>query len=375
MSEKEKLIKYFEDGSIITAILKISTINNRRSFLEVFPIENGVEILSNPLNQEKTLIMLWKNEKTIKILTDDDETIELAKQKRMEQQMPVGTIIHINCEVLGTNEAGVGVDCLHLEKIINILNEKTKWEFRYESRDSTFTIIINIESLDEKVINEQIDLVQHFIDLLAFYQNLGIFIFNVGKCGSPKKPVPTIMMGRKFYRFQVPSEDIITKISDNYMSNGKKELYIAAQGLNISYVEKALSNRVSVLWATVETIFGNKKEHLLSNEEIKVLIESIDELDILKSENDKYRLQKLKEIIHDPGVLSLKTRNEIIASSIAEELDLDYNNTFQKIRFVSKVRGKNLHKLRMDRLDELKDAEQYLQKILRAFIEKELKAL
>jgi hypothetical protein len=234
-----------------------------------------------------------------------------------------------------------------------------------------FTIEIEIESVDLQVINEQIEIIQHFTDLLAYHQNIGIFIREIKKVLIPKiGPVLTVWPIKK--RLEKPHNELISKIADYSAYSGKKELFDAVHGLNLSYVENCLPNRVSMLWATIETLFGNKPEHLLKVEEIEILIKCIDQLDIWKSDNDKMRLARLKERIKDKTVLSLKTRNELIASSISDELDLDYTKTFKKIQFASKIRGKNLHGLRLEEQRELIDVEEYLQGILKAFIKKKL---
>ncbi len=83
--EKNKLIEYLEKGYLINGPVKqISIIMDRESFLEVFSIEK--DILENPLNQEKTLIMLRKDNDTTEIVTNDEETIKMAKQKQKEQE-------------------------------------------------------------------------------------------------------------------------------------------------------------------------------------------------------------------------------------------------------------------------------------------------
>lgn len=82
---KNKLIEYLEQGYLIIGPIKqISIITDRDNFLKVFPIDKN--ILENPLYQEKTLIMLRKVNDTIEIVTDDEETIKLAKQKQKEQE-------------------------------------------------------------------------------------------------------------------------------------------------------------------------------------------------------------------------------------------------------------------------------------------------
>lgn len=128
-----------------------------------------------------------------------------------------------------------------------------------------------------------------------------------------------------------------------------------------------------MLWATIETLFlRTKPEHLLKSQEIEILIKSIDQLDILKSENDKWRLEKLKERIKDSTILSLKNRNERIAFSIAHELNRNYDETLKKVKIASQTRGKYLHDLRRDELPELRNTEEYLQEILIEYIKKEL---
>ena len=357
MYKKNNLIEYFENGYLINGpVIKISEIAD-------------LKLLVKASDQEKTLIMLWKDGNTIKIITDDEETIKLAKQKREDQDTPIGTSIHAICEISGTNVAGEGT--FDFESFIHALNENSNWKFESYGSDSMFTINIKIESLDAQVINQQIEVVQHFVDLLASYQDIGILIHSIQNCIIPKTG-PFFMEGVIQTRLEKPSKELISKIADGYACSGRKELHDAAYGLNRSYVENYLPNRISMLWATIETLFGNKPEHLLKVEEIEELIECIDQLDIWKSESDKERLKRLKERIKDPTILSLKSRNERIASSISNELDRDYNETLRMIISVSKIRGKYLHQLRRDEQLELRNTEKYLQGVLKTYIKKEM---
>lgn len=367
MREKDKLIEYFEKGYFINGpVLEASKVFDTN--LPKYAPFKG-----------KTLILLRKGEDTIEIATDNEETIKLAIQKLEDQNTPIGTLVKVACEVLGTNT--VGVKNFDLESFVQNLNDNSKWDFELNESnsgfsDSIFIITIRIESIDTQVIDEQIGTVQHFIDFLAFFQDIGIIIHSIEKCPIPKEKQPILLrVGPTYKRLEKLPKDVISKISDNLACSGKKELFSVVNGLNRSYVENYLPNRVSVLWATVETLFGNKAEHLLKNNEIKVLINCIEQLDIWKSENDKERLEKLKIRIKDPNVLSLKNRNERIASSISDELNVDYNETLKMIQFVTKVRGKYLHELRKDEQIELRNAEEYLQNILKSYIKKTVNSL
>lgn len=364
MQEKDKLIEYFEKGYLINGpIMKIS---------EIF----DTNLPKYAPYKEKTLIMLIKSNAaiegndTIKIVTDNEETIKLAKQKKEDQDTPVGTLIYAICEITGTNVAGEGV--FDFESFIHDLNENCEWEFKFYNtidcgKNLVFQIEVRSESLDSQIINKQIEVMLHFIDLLAFYEDIGIIIRSIEKYFIPKVG-PLLMAGVSNKRLGKPSKELISKIVNCCVHSNNRELYNAASGLNRSYVENYLPNRVSMLWATTETLFGTKSEHLLKDEEIEVLIECINQLDIWKSENDKKRLEKLKERIKDPNVLSSKNRNERIASSISDELNHDYNETLKMIKFVSKIRGKYLHELRKDEQIELRKAEEYLQRILKEYI-------
>lgn len=181
--------------------------------------------------------------------------------------------------------------------------------------------------------------------------------------------------GRINYAFQELSEELISKIADNYINKGQDKLYAAIHGFNLSYIDKSLANKLSVLWATVETLFGDQKAYLFSNEELEDLFGKIESLDFFKSDNNQWRLTRLKGILRNKMDFKNKTRNELIASSISKELNLDYNETYNKIRDITIVRGKNLHELRMDERQELQDAIEYLQRMIRTYIEKNLDIL
>lgn len=199
MDEKDKLIEYLNNGYLINGpILKISTITPHKRFLSVFPIENGAKILGNALNQEKTLIMLRKGKDTTEIVTNDEETIKIAKQKRNDQDTPIGTLINVVCELLGTNLARV--KNFDLESFVHTLNENTKWDFKLNDSNSILTISIRIESMDTKIIDEHVEELQNFVDLLSAFQNIGILIHNVGKYSIPKEPSPILMQSGPIYR-------------------------------------------------------------------------------------------------------------------------------------------------------------------------------
>jgi hypothetical protein len=370
MYEKNRLLEYLGKGySINGPILKISAIKDRNNFLEVFPIDNGINVLENPLNQKKTLIMLRNEINTTEIITDDEETIEFAIKKQSEPY--IITEIHVVCEVLGTDIAEVGI--FDLENFVHALNENSNWEFNLgDNIDSMFTITIRIESLNPQLIEDAIEKTQKFIDLLAISENVGILIHDISSCKTKKEPEPiAVKIGKPKRRLEKPSKELISKIAYYSTSCDKNDLYIAAHGLNLSYIENCLPNRVSMLWATVETLFKTKPEHLLDKEEIKMLIKHIDQLDFLKSEDDKWRLEKLKEGIKNPNLFSLKNRNERIALFISNELDLDYDETLRNIKLATSIRGKYLHELR-DEWSEIRKTEKYLQGILKAYIHKKL---
>jgi hypothetical protein len=370
MYEKNKLVEYLEKGYLINGpILKISTIQDKENFLEVFPIDNGIDVLKNPLNQEKNLIMLRNGNNTTEIITNHKGTIELAVQKQKEPF--IITEIHAVCEILGTDIAEVGT--FDFENFVHALNENSNWEFILgDHSDSIFTVKVRIESLDPQLIDEFTEKIQKFIDLLAISQNVGILIHDITNCKTKKEPEPIlVVIGKPKRRLGKPSKKLISKIAYYSTSYDKNELHIAAHGLNLSYIENCLPNRVSMLWATVETLFKTKPEHLLNKEEMKILIKGIDQLDLLKSEDDKWRLKKLKEGIKNPNLFSLKNRNERIALFISNELDLDYNETLKNIKLATSIRGKHLHELR-DEWSEIRNTEKYLQGILRAYIYKKL---
>jgi hypothetical protein len=355
MREVDKLIKYLESDHSIKSVMNISEMIDKK-------------LPQDEQNQQKALIMLSKDENISMFYAEDEETIRFAKQKIEDQDKPIGTLIFVVCEISGTS--AVGERIRELESFIRTLNENSDWKFESKGSDMVFTISVRIESVDTQIIDEKTEIIQHFIDLLAFYKNIGIVIHSIQKQFVRKDGLLT-MYGITQRALDGVSKEFISRVY-SYVCLGNKEVYDAAHGLNRSYVENNLPNRISTLWATIETLFTSKTEHLLNNDEIEVIINCIDQLDIWKSEQDKIRLKKLKERIKDPNVLSLKNRNERIASSISYELDRDYNETLKMIKFVSKIRGKYLHELRKDEQIELRNTEEYLQEILKAYINKNL---
>ncbi|HOB58892.1 MAG TPA: hypothetical protein PKZ57_02295 [Methanoregulaceae archaeon] len=367
MIDKEQLIEYFNQNYLIIGpILEISKISDRENFCQVFPVE--ISRLENFSNQDKTLIMLRRGKDTIVIISQDDETIELARQKLKDQEIIVGIQITVFCEVSGTDIVDLGI--FDLESFVASLNEVSDWAFKSNNSDSTFDLCAKIEGYNDQAIMDIIESIRRFLDLLAVSQDIGILVHKIVTSPITKDNRPILTFGRQYRRIKKPSAESLLKIKQ-VLNSKEEELFIAANGLNHSYVEKCLPSRLSMLWATVETLFKMKPKHLLEENEVTSILILIDQSGILGSAEDKWRLEKLKNGIKDSNLFSYKNRNERIAQAISEELNLDFNETLSHIKRISFIRGKHLHDLTAD-WDEIRGAEKYLQELLKMYAKKKI---
>ncbi len=108
MSHRDKIIKYIRNGySVIKIFDKISDINVKGGgdFYAVFPIDK--EIIESPKNRNKSLIFFGKGGENKVIVTSDKKTIEIARRKQEDQNTRVGTQIHIDCNIIGTDSCNI----------------------------------------------------------------------------------------------------------------------------------------------------------------------------------------------------------------------------------------------------------------------------
>lgn len=133
-----------------------------------------------------------------------------------------------------------------------------------------------------------------------------------------------------------------------------------------------MPSRLSMLWATAEELFGGKPQPLLSKEEIKTLIEAVDQIKSIKQDKKKY--ERVKRVIEDPQFISEKSRNEMMASNIAQYLSIQEDEALIKVKKASIVRGKNVHQIRRD-WREIKESEDFLRNAIISFINKKTREL
>lgn len=331
------------------------------------PIVKVSKIFPGRPNGDKTVIMLRKDDEKETIYTDDEDTILFAKQVDEEQDTPIGMFIDAFCEVLGTNR--YNKSNFGLEVFVEYLNKNTEWEVKAREKDPVFTICANINSVDETRINEECDKIRSFVDILAVSLNIGIFVYGIEKTPIPKKggPVATFSPIVRI-RLGEPSADLISKISRNFSSDNQ-DLYIAANALNMSYIENWWPNRLSVLWGAIERIFSKDQAHIFTKEERTAIIKAVSSLPIFELEGNKNKLIEFKNCFGRCRI----SRNKLIATSISEELGLDEAEVYDKIKYVTDIRGEYVHSHKfMAEWEGIGEAEKYLQEILSSYISKNM---
>ena len=127
-----------------------------------------------------------------------------------------------------------------------------------------------------------------------------------------------------------------------------------------------------MLWATAEELFGGKPRPLLSDDEIRSLLTAVDQIESIKEDKRKY--DRITTILKDPQYISEKSRNEMIAESIAKYLPLPKEDIVREVKQASSIRGKNVHQIRKD-WSEIKESEKFLRSAIIAFLNSKTKEL
>ena len=226
----------------------------------------------------------------------------------------------------------------------------------------TFEAIKRIDTTNRADAVDELDKLKHLFDSLAYIYHVGFFIQHhdisyitrlgiISHWGSEERMLQT-MTREEFEAI----EALLTS----------PRAIVAVQGLNQSYIENLGASRLSMLWSATEDVFSSKPEHLLTEDEIIYLLMAADKIEGLNK--DIHRLNMLKEILHNPDRLPLKSRNLRIAEAIAPLMDISIEVAYSEVQKASKIRGKSVHGLSNNDTQKMKESETFLQKALITYI-------
>ena len=353
MDDYAKLERLLADGySVIGRVFHLSKLTRESiaNFVSVFSIQLAPEILLDPSNKTKSLVML-RHPSTghrAEILTWDERTISRANEQLRYQQEPIGTLIRARCAALGGRTSRQRI--FHLDRLVASLKGLWDWDFKLGDTVGTFEVVIRLKSTDTGAIEETIDKLQRLLDCLAISQQVGFHLQHCSVVAIPRLE-PSVSIGPEEMMLSpvTPEEihDIVAAISSS-------EAVIAAEGLNQAYIENCMPSRLSRLWAAVEDVFGGKPKPLLNEEEVKQLIAQARGIESLR--NDSGRLQRLKDALS----------NERMSDAIAPIMGISVKEAYSKVRLASELRGKHGHQLGANWKD-IEASEEFLQEALRSY--------
>lgn len=366
IAEIEKLL---DSGFIVNgpvASLRKLNESSLEDFIKLFSIQTDIEILKNQENCNKTVFLL-KDPKTgeqKEFITDDQVIVDRILEQQKYQKEPVGTQIYAFCTALGGKSTKERI--FHLDRLIESINGFQNWQFKLTDRIGTFTVIIQIKSIEEFEIENTISNLQFLLDCMALYYQVGFQIQHYHN--TPILRIdPIVSMGPEERMLQPTNSITVFKIA-SLISNSKTQK--VARGINQSYAENCLPSRLMILWATFEQVFRTPPKSLLSDAEIDSILELASNIETLKADPD--RLDELRKIVRNPDRIPLKNRNFRLAKSVSETLDMDFEETHSKIKRASKLRGKHVHNI-AEEWDDLVDAEKFLRNTLIQYMKNEMR--
>ncbi|MGA8848950.1 MAG: hypothetical protein WB564_03900 [Dehalococcoidia bacterium] len=367
MDDYAKLERLLADGYLIVGyVLPFSkfTPESIANTISVFSIQLAPEILLDPHNNAKSLVMLRhpSTSHQVEIVTSDERTISRANEQLRYQQEPIGTLIRARCAALGGRTSYQRI--FHLDRLVASLKDLWGWDFKLGDAVGTFEVVIRLKSTDRGAIEETIDKLQRLLDCLAISQQVG---FHIQHCSVA--PIPRLEPSVSFG----PEEMMLRPVAPGEIDNieatlSSREVSVAARGLTQAYCETSIPSRLSMLWAAVEDVFDSKPKPLLNEEEVKYLVAQARGIESLRNDSD--RLKRLKKALSDPDRMPLLTRNKRMANAIAPIMGMSVDDVYRKVRTASELRGKHGHQL-LKNSENIEASEKFLQEALLCYLKKQ----
>jgi hypothetical protein len=372
MDDYAKLERLLADNYLIIGrVFHLSKLTQESivNFISVFSIQLAPEILLDPSNKTKSIVMLRHTStgQQIEIITSNERTISRANEQLRYQQEPIGTIIRARCAALGGRTSRQRI--FHLDRLVASLDGLWGWKFILGDTVGTFEVVIRLKSTDTGTIEETIDKLQHILDCLAISLQVGFHIQHRSVAPIPRL-APSVSSGPEEMMVSPVTTEEINNIKANLSS---REASAAARGLSQAYCETSMSSRLSMLWAAAEEVFGGGASPLFNKEEVRYLIGKAKRIESIG--NDLERLKKLKEALSSPDRLPLVTRNERMAKAIAAIMNMSVDDVYSKVRKASELRGKQGHQLsKNENWENIEASEKFLQEALLCYLKKQKKS-
>lgn len=363
-------------GYLVQAIFAISSITQSLGgdfFATFVGFDQFRSTIFDPDNAEKKVILLIDesaNDRPV-FLTDNEDVIEYARVEKERQDELIDIDIHAVCIALG------GLDYtdrrfFDIEQFVESIDQKWGWRFRPGEREGEFFGEFHLDTYDPILAEQKVAELQVILDIIAVGKGIGFQVQHHSFSSHHRMTRPSIgAMSQTSRRLPILSSSNIGA-TRFLLEHPDPELERAFRGINQSYIENCLPSRLSMLWATAEELFGGKPRPLLSDDEIRSLLTAVDQIESIKEDKRKY--DRITTILKDPQYISEKSRNEMIAESIAKYLPLPKEDIVREVKQASSIRGKNVHQIRKD-WSEIKESEKFLRSAIIAFLNSKTKEL
>ena len=355
------------DGYFVIGIFSVGKIqrNNGESvdkFIKVFNLRIGRDVLLDPKNRDKFIIILRKESaQQIEILTSDFQCINKAKRQLAFQNETIGISITVHCVASGGSSEPDQVP--HIDSIIRQLDGFLDWNFK-QIDTTKFEVSKKLSSTNKENAKQELNKLRLLLNYIAITRKIGIRVERYSIQEIPRFGPSHGIWGPLEWMVPPLSKEEIKRF-EKFLS-ASPQIHKIADGLNQVYLLTSPDLRLAVLWAITEAVFADTPVPLLSHDEIENILNFATELPTLKGSE---RLSKLKNALSDPNRLPLKSRNRIISENIAKNLNLNAEDVYREIKKISKVRGKYLHRFKV-KIKEVQEAEEYLRTLLEKYLKK-----
>jgi hypothetical protein len=258
-----------------------------------------------------------------------------------------------------SSESSKGQNIL-FDELIASLNGITEWDIKKSEFPNTIEIRTNIKSGNQEFLDTYIKEIE-IVSMLVSLKNKKGFQLSAFSHGEYTKGQPFgITFGLHQHSLKGITKDELDKFKEILNNDLCRE---AISSLQLIYSQISDSAKITLCWATIEHIFDTKPNHILEEKEIDEIVALIEKTNL---SNDK--INKVKEIVKNPNLLSEKNRNIRIAENISHNLGFDQEKIYDNIRNMTKARGKMVHALGNE--TDISSHLNFFEKILSSYINK-----
>jgi hypothetical protein len=283
---------------------------------------------------------------------EDAGELELAQREVEAGRRIIGYDLHITCgarDVLGELEVG---------SFAENIRHLTGWEVSIDHRGKTFTVLFRLEGESQQEGYTRIAELEEALIAISIKNKIGCDVLNVA--WGPRyaaQPFSIVPSGRPTPIPREIGQDDIERIR---RSRDKLPAHFLSD-LAKFYGRVTYGSKVIFGFSLLEGLFDEKPEHILSDDEVSMILRKASEIGSIASNQAK--IERLEKTLKDASLMAKKTRNERIAQNVAKLMNISEEVASEKIRALSKARGKRAHST-TENIEGLSEAFAFIEEIL-----------